>query len=206
MNPAPPAFLKSIAEHNRHCWIFAFLSWVGAFVAWLIFTTVYVGFILLVETMRTGDATIGTPPWWMVPVGCVLAVGMLVFASVGRWHRRYRPPSDRQIIGWHLLPEVLLLPANLTFAIWDYLGARLKPTPWELSESWRLLELIARHKRVPASTFGQEFGDPVLLPKLITILQYTRWIDSARGEEDWFYYVPSDQLPKLEEIGAQKFQ
>jgi len=198
MTEVPPVFLKSITDHNRHCWISAILSWVGAFVCWLIFTAVYVGFVLLVETMRTGDATIGTPPGWMIPVGCGIAVTMLVIASVDRWHRRFRPPSDRSIIGWHLLPEVLLLPAKLTFAIWDYLGARLKPSPWELSESWRLLEMITHRKRVPASTFGQEFGDPDLLPKLLTILQYTGWVDSARGEDDWYYYVPSDQLPRLE--------
>lgn len=202
MNPAPPAFLKSIAEHNRHCWISAILSWGGAFLAWLIFTAIYVGIVLLVETVRTGDVSMSRPPGWMIPVGCGVAVLMLVVASVDRWNRRFQPPPDRQIIGWHLFGDFLLLPARLTFAIWDYLGSKLKLTKWEADESWRLLQIISRLKRVPASSLGQEFGDPVLLPKILLALQLVGWIDSARGDEDWFYYVPSDKQPRLDEIGS----
>lgn len=206
MPPVPPAFLQSIKDHNRHSWAAAFFSLMGAFFAWLFFTAVYVGLALLIHTVSTGDTSFVSTPRWLIPLGCGLAVVLLVFASIDRWRRRFRPTSDRSIIGWHLFGEVLFLPPRLTYAIWDHIELRLRPTAWELTESWRLLQIIASQPRVPYSSLGQEFGDPVLLPRLLLILQLTGWIDLQRGEEDWYYYVPSDVLPRLqliiEEIAA----
>jgi hypothetical protein len=200
MTEVPKSFRQSIAEHNRHCWIAAGFSWAGAFVTWLFFGALYVSIVLLLETVRTGDTSLSVAPRWMIPLGGLVAVILLVFASIDRWYHRYRATPDRPIIGWHLFGEVLFLPARLTYAIWDHLELRVKLTPAELDEAWRLLQLIAEHKRIPITALGQEFSDSALLTKLLLALQLTTWIDLQRGEEDWYYYIPSDAEPRFQQL------
>ena len=194
---APAAFELSIKEHNKYCWISAFSSWLGAFVAWLVFTGIYVAVSLVFENVRTGDASLTEAPHWMVPVGGGVAFVMLVVASIDRWRRRYEPVSARSIIGWHLVPDVLLLPARLTFAIWDHIGLRVSLNEGEKADAWFLLQAISRRKRVPTSQIGQEYSDTTTLPKLLMALRLTGWIDMQKGEKEWFYYVPSERLDEV---------
>lgn len=198
---APAVFEHSIKEHNKYCWISAFSSWLGAFVAWLVFTGVYVALSLVFENLRTGDASLTEAPRWLLPLGGGVAFVMLVVASVLRWRQRYQPVSDRAIIGWHLFADVLLLPARLTFAIWDHIGLRVNLTDGEKQDAWFLLQAISRKKRVPTLEIGQEYADRNQLPKLLMALQLTGWIDTQKGEKDWFYYVPSDRQERVDEAG-----
>ncbi len=202
---APAAFQRSITEHNKYCWFSAFSSWLGAFVAWLVFTGIYVALALVFENVRTGDASLTEAPFWLVPLGGGVALVMLVWASVERWRTRYQPTSDRSIIGWHLFGDFLLLPARLTFAIWDHIGLRIKLNAGEREDAWFLLQVISRNKRVAMSALGQEFSDTSKLPKLLMALQLTGWIDLQRGDEDWFYYVPSDRQERLDEALRGEF-
>ncbi len=197
MNEPPREFLDRFAHHNRACWAAALLSLLGALLAWLFFFAVYTGAILLFETVRTGNPSLFHPPRWYAPVGFCGASVLLVWGAVDRWKNRFRLPPDRPIIGWHLLPEFLLLPAKMTFAIWDHLDARVTLTPWQLAESWRLLRIILSLGRAELPRLTREFPDTRLRTRLLTALQLAGWIDLHRGEETWFYRVLSDEEPTL---------
>ena len=193
MSSLPSEFRARFAVHNRNCWVAAFLSLLGAWLGWLFFFALFTAGVLLAETIRTNNTDLFKPPPWYVPAGLGLAGFLLVWAAIDRWRRRYRPPSDRSIIGWHLIPEVLMLPARMTFAIWEQIGGHIRLSVREKEECWRLLQVVFAMKRAEATQITQEFADPRELSKLLTALQLTGWIDLHRGDEDWFYRVISDQ-------------
>lgn len=203
----PSSFRSRIAEHNRNCWFASLLSLLGSFVAWLFVFALYTGGVLLFETVFTGDASLLRPPFWYYPVGAVLLIVILLLATFVRWRRRFRPVGDRSIIGFHLIPEVLLLPASLTFAIWDHLAARIKLTRAEMEDAWRLLIQIHEMKRADTARLAYIYPDPRQLHHLLLALQLSDWIDLHRGEEDWFYRIRSDQEPLLKNLllGEGKF-
>ena len=189
----PPIFKARLADHNRHCWFAAAFSVLGAWLAWLFIFILYTGAVLLLETVRTGSVEYFKPPPWYLPVG--LGGISLIFgcAALDRWRKRYRPLRDRPIIGFHLFFEVLLLPARLTFAIWDHIRARVVLSRAERTEAWRLLAEIFSMGRAESARLSLEFPQARELGKLLMALQVTDWIDLHRGEDDWFYRVRSDQ-------------
>lgn len=199
MNP-PRVFLKRFAEHNRSCWAAAIFSLAGAFLAWLLIFALYTGAVLLIETLRTGDTNLQKTPPWYYPAGAIVVALIFLGALIDRWRKRYRPVVDRAIIGFHLAPEVLLLPARLTLAIWDHLHARVTLSRAERAEAWRLLLEIHEMKRADSARLAYEFPDLEQLGKLLLSLQLTEWIDLHRGEEDWFYRLRSDQEPLLKSL------
>lgn len=196
----PSVFRARIAEHNRNCWFASLLSLFGSFFAWLFIFALYTGAVLLFETVFTGDASLLRPPFWYYPVGAALLVSILLVATLIRWRRRYRPIVDRAIIGFHLIPEVLLLPAHLTFAIWDHLAARIRLTRAELENAWQLLLQIHEMKRADTARLAYVCPDQRQLQHLLLALQLSDWIDLHRGEEDWFYRVRSDREPLLKSL------
>jgi hypothetical protein len=195
VNAVPAAFRRRFAAHNRSCWLAAAASLGAAWLAWLFVFALYTAVVLVFETVRTGNVDLARPPWWYLPLAVALAGAMLVATAARRWIRRFRPPPDRPIIGWHLLPETLMLPAAMTFAIWDHLGARVVFRREEWAEAWQVLKLIFSTRRAPASQLGQWTGDS--LPKVLLGLQLTGLIDLHQGEDDWFYRVPSDEEPTV---------
>lgn len=197
---APAVFRSRIADHNRSCWIAAALSVLGAWLSWLLFFAFAASLVLVFETVRTGDVNLPKPPDWAVPAGLAAVVILLVWAGFQRAIRRYRPPPDRQIIGWHLVPDVLLLPARMTFAIWDHLAARIVQSGTERDESWRLLLAIAAMERADESRLAYDFPDPGQLRRMLLSLQLAGWIDLHQSEEGWFYRVRSDEEATLREL------
>lgn len=200
MNEVPRAFLARIAEHNRHCWLAALLSLVGAWLAWMLYAALFTGAVLLMESIRTGDTNILRPPVWFYPVGGGIVLVLLIVAAVDAWMRRYRPLSDRPIIGWHLTTEVLFLPARMTFAILDHIAARVVLSRYERAEAWRLLLLIWQMDRPSAALMSYDFPDPRQLSKLLFALQILGWIDLFNGDEDWYYKVRSEETRFLREM------
>jgi hypothetical protein len=203
VNTLPHEFLGRFAAHNRSCWAAAVVSVVAAAMAWLFFFAIYSAVVLVFETVRTGSTDLLNPPWWYWPsAGCGAAV-LALWGIADRWKRRYRLPPDRPIIGWHLLPEFLLLPPKLTFAIWDHVAARVSLRSWERKEAWRLLQTIFVTKRAELPQLALHFPDSRQLSRLLIGLQLTGWIDLHRGEETWFYRTVSDQEPLLRSLLAE---
>jgi len=200
VSQVPKAFRQRIAEHNRHCWLAAALSLVGAALVWMFFGAIFFSAILLFEAIRTGDTNILKPPWWIYPSGAALVFVLFVLAALDRWIHRYRPPSDRAIIGWHLIPDVLFLPASATFGIWDHLVARVRLSRSERAEAWRLLLAIWQMERPSTALLGFEFPDSRRLVKLLMALQLLGWIDLHGGDEEWYYRVRTDEERNLREM------
>jgi len=197
MTQVPKAFRARIAEHNRNCWLAAALSLVGASLVWMFFGAIFVGGILLFEAIRRGDTDILKPPWWIYPAGALLVLILFILAAFDRWIHRYRLPSDRAIIGWHLIPDVLFLPASTTFGIWDHLAARVRLSRSERGEAWRLLLAIWQMERPSTALLGFEFPDARRLVKLLTALQLLGWIDLHGADEEWYYRVRTDEERNL---------
>lgn len=197
MSEVPKTFRARIAEHNRNCWLAAVLSLVGASLVWMFFGAIFVGGILLFEAICTGDTNILKPPWWIYPGGAALVLILFILAACDRWIHRYRLPSDRAIIGWHLIPDVLFLPASTTFGIWDHLAARVLLSRSERGEAWRLLLAIWQMERPSTALLGFEFPDARRLVKLLTALQLLGWIDLHGADEEWYYRVRTDEERNL---------
>lgn len=191
MDQAPPVFYRNIAQHNRHCWLGAGLSLLGAALAWIFLAALITALILLEEVVRTGNTGLYSPPPWLPSVLGGAIIGLFAWAAIDRHRRRFRPVDDRAIIGWHLVGDCLLAPARMTFAVFDQIASRVTLNAVQRDEAWRLLEVIASKKRA-ASALGQYVRDTTLLPKLLLALQLTGWIDLHRGEGDWFYALRSD--------------
>lgn len=200
MNDVPPEFLARIAEHNRSCWLAAAISLFGAWLTWMFYGAIFTGAILLFEAIRTGDTNILKPPVWFYPAGCALVLGLLVWAGLDRWIKRYQLPKDRSIIGWHLLPDVLFLPARMTFSIWEHLGARVSLSRHERAEAWRLLLTIWQTDHAGPASLAYDFPDTQRLMKLLTALQLLGWIDLHAGDEEWYYRVRSSEIQSLREM------
>ena len=92
------------------------------------------------------------------------------------------------------------MPARLTFAIGDHLGARVKLSGGERREAWHILRAIWQMGRADASQLGRELSDPRLLSKLLPALQLTDWIDFHSSEGEWYYRVRTDQEDLLREL------
>lgn len=197
MSQVPAGFQRRLIVHNRHCWIAAAVSLLGAWLAWLFYGAIFTGAVLLVEAVRTGDANLLKAPAWFYPVGGGVVALLFFWAGLDRWIHRFRPASDRPIIGWHLIIDVLFLPARMTFALWEHLGARVVLSRHERGEAWRLLRTIATMEHPSAALLAYEFSDARLLMKLLIALQLLGWIDLHGGDGEWYYKVRSSEAGDL---------
>jgi len=128
-------------------------------------------------------------------VGALLAWGV-----VDHFRNRFAAATDREIIGWHLLPDFLLLPVRLAFSIWGNLAAIRLLDARELDAARELLGVIRQKRRVPLSSLTLVEPDTRRLFKLVSALQLLDLIDLHRGEDGWFYTIRSthdDELRKL---------
>ncbi|HEU4678825.1 MAG TPA: hypothetical protein VFS35_04850 [Terrimicrobiaceae bacterium] len=180
-----------IAEHNRSCWIAAVLSLWCAVLAWALAGAVYRGPVVLVEALCGGKPA--ELPIWFLPVGLCAVVALLVAGLINRRRECFNPVSDRSILGWHLIAEVLLVPARATLLVWDHVAARIVLSRAERAETWALMRTILGLKRADRSLLARDFPDPGRLSKMLLALQFAGWIDLHRGEEDFYYRVRSDR-------------
>lgn len=191
MKTPPRKFRQEIAQHNRHCWLAAAAALFCAWLAWIFLYAVLTGAVLLFLTIQKGEGA--TFPWWLNPAVSGVALVLLLWGAVDTRSRRFRPPPDRPIIGWHVLPDVLLLPPRLTFSIGHHLAARIRLSRHEKLSAWDLLGAIVDAGRYPAYGLGLDVQEPIQQEKLINALQLLRWIDLHSGEEGWFYRILSDR-------------
>ena len=198
----PAVFCAQIAEHNRSCWIAAALSLGCAGVAWAIAGVIYAGLVLLFGGLGPMDAL--KLPQWFFPVGLCGVVVLLALAVIDRkYRRRFRPVSDRPIIGRHLMEDLLLLPARATLLVWDHLDARIVLSRGERETAWMLIQTISKMKRADSSLLARDFPDSARLSKMLTALQLAGWIDLYRAEEDFYYRVRSEHTKTINSLVAE---
>lgn len=197
----PSALNAQIAEHNRSCWMAASLSLWCAALAWALAGAIYWGLVVLVEALCGGKPT--ELPSWFLPVGLCGVVASLAAALINRRRQRFNSVSDRSIIGWHLIAEILLLPARATLLVWDHVDARIVLSEVEREEAWALMRTILGLKRADRSLLARDFPDPGRLSKMLMALQFAGWIDLHRGEQDFYYRVRSDREIDIRSLVAE---
>ncbi|MCX6968725.1 MAG: hypothetical protein NTV93_01040 [Verrucomicrobia bacterium] len=200
-----PRFRRRIASHNRHAVIAAVMSLVGAWLGWTIAYGLFVGVILGGLTVANGPEVLTgerlmTLPAWMHPAALGGALALLIWAAVDERQNRYHPASDRAVVGWHILGDVLLLPARLTFGFGHQLAAIIRLSHREKAEALDLLHHIYTEKRAPLHSLGAWFPDAGRLRRLLLALQMAGWIDLLRTEEGWIYIVRSTESDEVAAI------
>jgi len=196
MKSAPPEFRAQLRSHNRHAMLAAVLSAIAAIVLWNVAYFVFVLVLLGLTTAAKGDWG-PEMPMWIPATAFGLALALLVWGIVDHIRRRFKPTSDRPIIGWHLFGEFLLLPVRLLFSTWGNFGAVRRLNPAEQSAAWQLLTTIHQVGKARIGSLALFEPDVARLHKLLGTLQLLGYIDLHRGEEDWFYTVRSTREPEL---------
>ena len=200
-----PRFQRRISSHNRHAVLAALLSLAGAWLGW---TVAYGLFVLVIlggltvghgQEVLLGERLMSLPAW-IHPSAMAAALVLLVWAAVDERLHRFHPASDRAIVGWHLLGDVLLLPARLTFGVGHQLAAVIRLDHSERVEALDLLHHIYTEKRCPLHSLGAWFPNPGRLRKLLLALQMAGWTDLLRTEEGWIYIVRSTEADEVAAI------
>lgn len=193
---APAAFHAELRSHNRHAVGVAVLALLASIVAWnlayFFFNFTLLGFLSAIH----GDFGPETPAW--IPrTALALAAALLVWGVVDAFRRRFATASDRQVIGWHLIPDILLLPVRLTFAVGGNFSAVRRLTREEADRAWDLLVAIHQAGRAKAGTLRVIEPDPAKLHRLLGTLQMLNYVDLHPGDDDWFYTVCSPRETEL---------
>jgi len=200
-----PQFRRRIASHNRHAVIAAILSLLGAWLAWTIAYGLLAGITLGLLTIIQGQEVIAGEkliafPAWLRGAALSAALASLVWAAVDERKHRYHPVGDRPVVGWHILGDILLLPARLTFGVGHQLAAIIHLSRSEQQEAYDLLQHIHTEKRCPAHSLGALFANPKRLRKILMALQLAGWIDLLRTEDGWIYIERSCEAAELAEM------
>ncbi|MFZ4775345.1 MAG: hypothetical protein ACOYM3_08290 [Terrimicrobiaceae bacterium] len=200
-----PLFQQRISSHNRNAVIASLMSLLGAWVGWTLAYGLVVGITLGLLTVVNGQEVISgerllSLPVWIHPTAMAAALALLIWAAVDERQKRYHPVSDRPVVGWHILGDVLLLPARLTFGVGHQFAAIIRLSPSEKVEAYTLLHHIFTEKRCPSHSLGAWFPDARRLRKLLLALQLAGWIDLLRTEEDWIYIVRSSEQDEVAAI------
>jgi hypothetical protein len=173
--------------HNLAVLVAGLLSLCAAVGVWLLLYYLGLGAVLAGRTFVQGDVAVvpATYGLWYS--------GVLILTLLGAFGWRFfHPPGklhDRSIIGWHVLPELLLLPASLILAVTDNLSAYRKVRAERLRTAWELLrEMLDRGKlvrrKLPQLGINEE-----LLEECLIDLQFAGLIDLHEGREEWFYKI-----------------
>jgi len=200
-----PLFLRRIASHNRHALAAAGMSLAGALLLWSLAYALLAGVALGVLTVAQGQAVVMgeevmSLPSWLQPSALGVALATLVWAAVDEHRTRYHPCGDRPLIGWHLLGDVVLLPARLTFGIGHQLAAIIRLSHEEKLAAFDLLRHLHEQRRCPATSLGAIFPDARQLRRLLVALQLVGWIDLLRTEDGWIYIERSIVADELREM------
>lgn len=190
-NQPHPEFLHRVRTHNWAVFLTSIFSGAAAAIVW---GGLYFGGKWAVLSFRT---TInGTEA--ILPADYDLWFGGFFFAVIAtvlawRWWRPLAPPCDRPIIGWHLIPEILLLPGYLLLAFSDQWIAWQHLTPARLHTSWELLRAFATQPKWPEPHLPRLGLNEKELPRSLLLLQYVGLIDLHRSPRYWFYRLRSSE-------------
>lgn len=201
MDGVPRAFFKRLTSHNRHVLLGAVLSLVGAIAAW---GAIYWGarmLILFLLTAAYGEAAQLPEHFYYIFMGVIVL--LLTLAAVDRAFNPFPTPTDRPIFGLHLIKEIALMPALLTFAIYDNLNAYQRISPRLVADAWRLFKEIDSRGKVSYFEVNllEEAGPKT--QALLLLLQFAGLLDLHRGEEEWFYLIPSSEQEFCAQLKAE---
>jgi len=187
----PAAFCRRLHSHNWHVLLGSFLALLAALVVWALLYFLGQGMTLGVLTFIHGDAARLPDSFNRVFAGfflCTIVLRFLFRNPLG-----CRRLKDRPILGWHLVPEILLFPASLVLAISENFAAYRKLDRNKEARCWLVFTEILRKKRIPQSKLGQIGLDPRVLEECLLTLQLCGLLDLHRGRDDWFYLIPSSE-------------
>ena len=192
----PREFQSRIASHNRHAIAASAFCLLGAWLSWMLAYALVVGltlgFLTAIHVTQAGEEAPPLAwPWWVHPAALAGAALLLAWGAVDQRCRRFRPVNDRQIIGWHILGDVLLTPARLTFGVWEHLRAMIWLNETQRYEAFELLRHIREERQCSLSSLGSFFTDSTCLPKLLDALQLAGWIGLLLHDGEWCYIIPS---------------
>ncbi len=192
-----------LRSHNRHAAGLALLSLASALLAW---NLAYFFFVLVLLGFHTAiHGGIGAErPAYVSVSGLGITLVLLVWGWVDQTRHRYDGVSDRSIVGWHLLGDILLLPVRLTYAIWGNLSAIRRLSDADLARAWELLSVIHCSGKGHLHALALVEPDTDRLYELITTLQMLDLVDLHRGEESWFYTVRSTQFGQIGKLLASE--
>lgn len=195
MNSVPRAFFRRLNSHNRHALLGALLSLIAAAGVW---GGLYWGgkvLILLALTSVYGDVAQLPVAYFWVFSGMVAL--LLTLAAIDRVVNPFPRPDDRPIIGWHLLKQLLLLPALLTFSIYDNLNAYRWLSPTMVHQAWELLLALQASGKVSYHELGQFGVEAAEAEALLLLLQFAGYVDLHHGRDEWFYLIRSSETEAL---------
>ena len=200
-----PVLRKEIIMFNRHCLLASGGSFFLALLAWGLFFGLYGALALLIQTLRLGpDAP---QPQWFFPLFIGLAALLFLWASIRNARRKFSPPPDRPVLGVHLFGDIVLLPALLTFAVFDNLDARIQLCEKEKRLAAELVELIFEEGSVFFSALGQYYPDGKFRRRALVALQILGYIDKIHKGDDWLYSIVSTREAALQDLmGTDKQQ
>lgn len=183
----PPHFLWRLRQHNIAVAVAAALAAGGALLLWLLLY--FAGkWALLSFAAATGRGDSGEPPFYDLGFGVVFAV-VLIAALLWKWLFPSQPGAERPILGWHVVPELLLLPGSLIIAIADNLSAWLPLSRQHVQAAWEVLYAFLEQNKWKQSELGQlELASDELSRALLS-LQLAGLVDFHKGQEGFFYLL-----------------
>lgn len=177
------------------------LSVLGAAILWIAAYFFFTLILLGLTTAATGDWDNAMPSWVPKSAGGIVIV-LFVIGLIERRVNRYAPLRDRPIIGWHVIPELLLLPVKLTFASVDNLRALRFPNARETGRAWDLLCHIRKAGAARMGSLALVEPHPARLMRRLELLQLVGFIDLHHGEDDWFFTIRGNQMCLLDNLIA----
>jgi hypothetical protein len=184
------------AAHNRHALFMALVSLLGAIFLWALIGSFAFLILLGILTSIHGEEGAAVPTW-LAPTAGAIVVILFLWGSLDHWLRRYAAPTDRAIIGWHVIRDALLLPVRMTFAVWGNLTALVHLSRYDVEYTWWVLRCIQATGRVPTNSLGQIDSDLVRLERSVIALQMLGLLDLHQGAEGPFLLVRSDSIARL---------
>ena len=193
----PREFRSRITSHNRHATAAVVLCLFGSCLSWAlayaIFTGLLLSFLTMVHNLQSEAATSDMDLSWIHLAVIPFVALLLTWGAIDSWCRRFCPVNDRQIVGWHILGDVLLAPSRLTFGIWGHLRAIIHLNEAEKCEAFELLRHIHDKRRCSLVSMGSFFSESARLPKHLEALQLVGWIGLLRHNNEWCYVIPGTE-------------
>jgi len=156
--------------------------------------------ILLGLTSVLGEAARLPLAYFWIFSGAVAV--LLTLAAIDRTLNPFPRPDDRPIIGWHVLKQLLLLPALLTFSIYDNLNAYRRLSPTLVHQAWELLLAIQKSGKVAYHELGQFGVESSRAEALLLLLQFAGYVDLHHGRDEWFYLIRSSEAESLKQLAS----